>query len=548
MERRRLHGRHFVSVFSLMRDGRELAAALREARQLPDEDRAAGLKRVVDPYLAFVAEEARCPHTGLRLQDVWRYFRHTWSNQYTSVPGRTMAFLVRDRAAPFHPVIGIGALSSPIVQIKERDRWLGWHPDTFVEHALESPTRELGEWLRVVAETGLSEIYVADLLEEGVITPAELRGLGADTLERLERHGIEQRAQHHRFTQARDYKGETGLADVPKDQRWVARARTHLFRSKRALALAELLKARAVLDEHLGRPPSAEQLVSLLRDEVGKRAALRLLRRAKAAQVGIAMADISVCGAVPPYNPVLGGKLVAMLATSPEVVETYRTRYGEAESEIASAMAGRPIVRPATLVFLGTTSLYGVGSSQYNRVRIPAARLGGLAGDEIRYRELGKSRAFGTAQFRHDTVQALEELVRHSAVGQRVHCVFGEGVSPKLRKIREGLDQLGFPADKLMRHGRRRIVYGVALASNLREYLLGFDTEPTFLFDRWGEQASSAIADWWAERWLSMRVRSDSVLADVESHSLVAPVRHGARVTLPPAEPSPQIDLFDDLD
>ncbi len=66
--------------------------------------------------------------------DVWRYFRHTWTNQYTSVPGRSMMFLVRDRAAPFHPIVGIGALSSPVMQIRERDTWIGWHPDTFLSH------------------------------------------------------------------------------------------------------------------------------------------------------------------------------------------------------------------------------------------------------------------------------------------------------------------------------------------------------------------------------------------------------------------------------
>ena len=107
--------------------------------------------------------------------------------------------------------------------------------------------------------------------------------------------------------------------------------------------------------------------------------------------MGIAMADITVCGAVPPYNPILGGKLVAMLAASPEVVEAYRRRYRDAESEIASSMAGRPIVRPAELVFLGTTSLYGVASSQYNRVRVPADRVGGRPEAVIRYLELGRS-------------------------------------------------------------------------------------------------------------------------------------------------------------
>jgi hypothetical protein len=30
--------------------------------------------------------------------DIWRYFRHTWTYQYTIVPGWTMMFLVRDQA------------------------------------------------------------------------------------------------------------------------------------------------------------------------------------------------------------------------------------------------------------------------------------------------------------------------------------------------------------------------------------------------------------------------------------------------------------------
>ena len=36
----------------------------------------------------------QCAHTGLDLQDIWRYFRHTWSNQYTSVPGSMIGRLI----------------------------------------------------------------------------------------------------------------------------------------------------------------------------------------------------------------------------------------------------------------------------------------------------------------------------------------------------------------------------------------------------------------------------------------------------------------------
>ena len=82
---------------------------------------------IVDPYLQVVESGERCEWTGLRMMDVWRYFRHTWSNQYLSTPGRSMAVLVRDRAAENHPVIGIAALGSAIVQLGHRDRacWAG---------------------------------------------------------------------------------------------------------------------------------------------------------------------------------------------------------------------------------------------------------------------------------------------------------------------------------------------------------------------------------------------------------------------------------------
>lgn len=536
MERQRLHGNRFVSIFSLMRDGRELAALLRETRRLAEPRRWEALRRAIDPYLQFVTDDARCDFTGLRLQDIWRYFRHTWTNQYTSTPGRTMAFLVRDRAAPLHPIVGIAAIGSPIVQIKERDKWIGWHPATFFEQALENPNPRLGQWLRRVVTSALTEIYTDDFVADALISIAELRHPTAETLARLFAFAIEQRRLHHRYARAQEHKGNGALRhDDNSESRWPAKAQTHLFRSKRALALAELLRTRLVIDRHLGSAPTSAEVAALLADRDGRIAAAKILRKAKADRVGIAMADITVCGAVAPYNAVLGGKLVAMLAAGPEVIQAYRQRYGATESEIASSIAARPIVRPADLVFLGTTSLYGVGSSQYNRIRLPAERLGGSVGEEIRYVELGRSESFGTSQYSAATVSALVELVHQSNGGQRVNSIFGEGVSPKLRKVREGLDVLRFPAEHLLRHGRRRIVYGVSVVRNTREFLLGMDDNPDYVFSLWGADATVAIADWWRERWLFGRIEQNRVLDEVATHTPVRPVRHGARVQLPEA-------------
>ena len=87
-------------------------------------------------------------------------------------------------------------------------------------------------------------------------------------------------------------------------------------------------------------------------------AVAKIVRKAKADRVGTAIADLTICGAVPPYNEILGGKLVAMLMVGPEVVREYRRRYRGASSIIASSMAGRPLSRAAAdLVSIGTTSL-----------------------------------------------------------------------------------------------------------------------------------------------------------------------------------------------
>jgi hypothetical protein len=529
MERQRLHSGQYVSIYSLMRDGRELAEGLREARMHLSNGWADALSSLVDPYLEFVtSEDATCTHTGLRLMDVWRYFRHTWTNQYTSVPGRTMMFLVRDRAAANHPVMGIGALSSPIMQIRERDSWIGWHPDTFLERVRREPTRELAKWLVATLDVAIDEIYVADLIEDKVLSTRDLTTPSDAALDRLFKECTEQRRLHHRYARSRDLKQKR--AALSGDEYWISRARTHLFRSKRALALATYLRARAVMNEAFEGKPTAEKLAALAATGYGSDAIRRVLKKAKGDRVGIAVADITVCGAVQPYNALLGGKLAAMLATSPEVVHHYRRRYARAESEIASSVAGRPIVRTSKLVLLGTTSLYGVGSSQYNRIKIPAEPLGGDAADVIRYEELGRSEAFGTSQYSEETVDALVDLVQQSDA-QRVNSIFGEGVSPKLRKVRQALDLLNLSSGMLLRHHRPRVVYAVTLIRNLADYLIGLAKQPDYIIGASdGPDATAAIGKWWRERWLRHRITSDEVLEEVARHTRVHPVTHGARV------------------
>jgi hypothetical protein len=97
---------------------------------------------------------------------------------------------------------------------------------------------------------------------------------------------------------------------------------------------------------------------------------------------------------------------------------------------------------------------------------------------------------------------------------------FGEGVNPRLRKIRDGLDGLGLPTDDLLNHGGPRLVYGVELTENMHAYLLGQDKRPKYILPlKAAADTTTRIARWWASRWLLARIARDDVLERVRRHN-----------------------------
>ena len=529
METPRQHGSGFISIFSLMRDGAALADSIREARtsssRVPDIDLAA----VLAPYVQIVEAGQRCVETGLLLTDIWRYFRHTWTNQHTSIPGRTMTVLIRDKAAPFHPVIGIAALGSSVVQLKQRDEWIGWQRDQFLAESTARPSLRLARWLWRRLEGQRDELHLVDLVRDGLYWPQLWDQPTDDAIAKLEAEAARCRAEHHRFARPRDFKTALDASDPDALPR---RAETALFRSKRCLALAGLLRSRSALLPFFRPGPSRASLEAALKDRQAREAVASIVRRAKADAVGTEMADLTVCGSIAPYSDLLGGKLVAMLAVSPTVVRAYHERYGDYAGEIASSMAGRPIVRRNRLAFIGTTSLYGSQSSQYNRLSMPGGVLGGSA--PLEFKRLGRSQSFGTSHLSDRSVEALVRLAEQTGGGVRVNSIFGEGVNPKLRKVRHGLDLLGWPSDQLLQHGRQRIIYGVSLTTNLLPYLIGLDESPEYRFRTNAANDTAKIVAWWQVRWASRRLCSEEALARIAGHGTAErPIVHGARVQLP---------------
>jgi hypothetical protein len=328
---------------------------------------------------------------------------------------------------------------------------------------------------------------------------------------------------------------------------WAQMATTPLFQSKRAETLAYLLDVRRRLVASGFTTPTVGRLRKALATADGAVAVKNLLRRARASHVGIDMLDITVCGAIDPYRAILGGKLVSLLMASPEVAAFYELRYETASSVIASAIAGRALKRKPTLGLLCTTSLYAVGASQYNRLKMPAEAAGGREGTYLEYVPLGESRGWGSYHLSSQTTRELDLLLQQEANGRRVNSIFGEGVSPKLRKLRAGLDLAGLPPEVLLNHGSKRLIYVIPLVTNVRDVLLGRTARPRFIIPRGNvSRRNSQIIDYWKRRWLSGRIEREGVLEEVAKHNHTYPVSHGARVVLPTEGfESTQIDLLD---
>jgi hypothetical protein len=291
------------------------------------------------------------------------------------------------------------------------------------------------------------------------------------------------------------------LSGIEDDSDLIALAQTPLFRAKRAKQIREILRTlralrgvRLPLRSARGADPEVDWALQ------------QAIRQLKKRYSATAMMEITVCGGIPPYSYLLGGKLACLMMLSPQVVQDYAERYQDEESIIASRMAGRPVVKEPTLVFLGTSSLYTQRSSQYNRVRVPVGSIPGQQ-DVAEYAELGLSEGFGSPGLSQETELSLQALADDLRGYRNVNFVFGEGQSGKLRQLREGFVALGLDRASLLNHGAPRIIYAAELARNTARYLLGIDREPIYRLPAVSTGAPTAsISDFWSSRWLASRL------------------------------------------
>ena len=201
--------------------------------------------------------------------------------------------------------------------------------------------------------------------------------------------------------------------------------------------------------------------------------------------------DAFVVGALPPYNYLLGGKLISLLLASNEVRKIYRDKYKNQVTIIEKRTAN-------SLVGIFTTSLYGK-SSQYNRLKFQG---------DLLYKPIGHTKGYGTLHLSEETIQEMVKFLKSKDIN--VNHRFGDGPSWVMRIIRTAGDMLGFDSDFLLRHSFKRGIYFVPLAKNYHEVLNGKIKRPKYY-----NFTKKELVNHWKERWFENRKKNVDVITNV---------------------------------
>ena len=152
-------------------------------------------------------------------------------------------------------------------------------------------------------------------------------------------------------------------------------------------------------------------------------------------------------GALPPYNQILGGKMVALSLTCKELRNEYESKY----EKVKTVMQGR-IIEPQ-LLFITTTSAFGK-SSIYNRLKYNA--------ETIAY-SLGYTKGSGSFHITEELYGEIQKFLKRRKVD--INTTFGYGPSRKVKLLAKALSLLKLNEYEF--HNLKREFFLFPIAKNL---------------------------------------------------------------------------------
>ena len=194
--------------------------------------------------------------------------------------------------------------------------------------------------------------------------------------------------------------------------------------------------------------------------------------------------DAYVLGALPPYNALLGGKMVACLVRSREFYDAFAESYGGTTGIISGKE------KKAHLLAVTTSSSMG-RSSVYNRLK--------LNGHPY-FESIGYTRGWGHFHIPDSLFLELRDYLRTIDHPYADRHQFGQGPNWRLRTTRAALTAMGFRND-LLRHGIQREVFFCSLANNATRLLRTGRGRP----DLSSLLSAQKVAELAMERWMVPR-------------------------------------------
>ena len=219
-------------------------------------------------------------------------------------------------------------------------------------------------------------------------------------------------------------------------------------------------------------------------------------------------------GAIPPYNKILGSRLIASLLASTDIRRAFADKYEQSLTRIK----GRLI--PNRLLFVTTTGAYGK-TPIYDRLSYSGQKMSFF---------LGYTGGYGSFHVDDELYKRMIGYLRSIEVNTSRG--YGTGPSRRLRLISTAMRKLGYRFGA--GHGISRGLYLFTPARNLKS-IIHESQEPDYL-----DFPMSVATEFWKDRWLSSRyprkvrfdtkrIRSDTqkyvgALSNGEPHHRVRPV------------------------
>ena len=145
--------------------------------------------------------------------------------------------------------------------------------------------------------------------------------------------------------------------------------------------------------------------------------------------------------------------------------------------------------------------LYGTHSSQYNRLKVNLKR------KTIEYKKLKeKSMGYGTFQFSKHTQNLVTSFFESSGMAKSINYKFGEGTSPRLRRLMQAFRVIGFKGTEIFEHRQPRIVYFLDLHKSSVD-LIFLNKEKKIKLP-----SSNQISKAWRQRWLEKRINNPKIV------------------------------------